>query len=90
MKALMSPAELDCGGIKKQAIFFRAVVQGIVEFMSKPASFCINMHDPVHALRRSTIFKAYPAGIRVGYAHHPGKTVTESSATRNGPKMVLW
>jgi inosine-uridine nucleoside N-ribohydrolase len=83
MKALMSPAELDKVAElgSKQAVFFRDVVQGIVEFMSKLGIIGINMHDPAAMLYAAdqSIFKAYPAGIRVETKGSitQGKTVTD-------------
>jgi len=83
MKALMTPAELDQVAAlgSKQAVFFHDVVQGIVEFMSRLGIIGINMHDPAAILYAAddTIFKAYPAGIRVETKGSitQGKTVTD-------------
>lgn len=83
MKALMTPEELDSVAEigSKEAVFFHDVVQGIVEFMGRLGIIGINMHDPAAMLYAAddSIFKAYPAGIRVetkGAITH-GKTVTD-------------
>ena len=83
MKALMTPEELDCVAAlgSRQAVFFRDVVQGIVAFMGKLGIVGINMHDPAAMLYAAddSIFKAFPAGIRVETkgALTLGKTVTD-------------
>lgn len=83
MKALMTPAELDQVAAmgSKQAVFFRDVVQDIVGFMRRLGIIGINMHDPAAVLYTAddSIFKAYPAGIRVETKGSitQGKTVTD-------------
>ncbi len=83
MKALMTPAELDQVGAlgSKEAVFFRDVVQDIVGFMKRIGILGINMHDPAAVLYAAddSIFKAYPAGIRVETKGliTQGKTVTD-------------
>ena len=69
MKALMSPAELDKVAElgSKQAVFFPRVGVDSDEAISKLGIIGINMHDPAAMLYAAdqSIFKAYPAGIRV-------------------------
>ncbi len=83
MKALMTPDELDQVAAmgSKQAVFFRDVVQDIVAFMRRLDISGINMHDPAAVLYAAddSIFKAYPAGIRVETKGSitQGKTVTD-------------
>ena len=83
MKALMTPAELDQVAAmgSKQAVFFRDVVQDIVGFMRRLGIIGINMHDPAAVLYTAddSIFKAYPAGIRVETKGSitQGKTITD-------------
>ena len=83
MKALMTPNELDqiAAMGSKEAVFFRNVVQDIVGFMRRLGIIGINMHDPAAVLYAAddSIFKAYPAGIRVETkgAITQGKTVTD-------------
>lgn len=83
MKALMTPAELDQVAAmgSKEAVFFRDVVQDIVAFMKRLGIIGINMHDPAAVLYAAddSIFKAYPAGIRVETKGSitQGKTVTD-------------
>ena len=92
MKALMTPTELDQIAAlgSKQAIFFRDVVQDIVVFMSKLGITGINMHDPAAVLYAAddSIFKAYPAGIRVETKGSitQGKTVTDLFSDAKWPK----
>lgn len=92
MKALMTPTELDQIAAlgSKQAIFFRDVVQDIVVFMSKLGITGINMHDPAALLYAAddSIFKAYPAGIRVETKGSitQGKTVTDLFSDAKWPK----
>ena len=92
MKALMSPEELDRIAAlgSKQAVFFRDVVQGIVGFMSRLGIRGINMHDPAAVLYAAdnSIFKAYPAGIRVETKGRitQGKTVTDLYSDTKWPK----
>jgi inosine-uridine nucleoside N-ribohydrolase len=92
MKALMSPEDLDQVAAlgSKQAVFFRDVVQGIVGFMSRLGIRGINMHDPAAVLYAAddSIFKAYPAGIRVETKGKitQGKTVTDLFSDAKWPK----
>jgi pyrimidine-specific ribonucleoside hydrolase len=95
MKALMSPEELDQVAAlgSKQAVFFRDVVQGIVGFMQKLGINGINMHDPAAVLYAAddSIFKAYPAGIRVETKGKitQGKTVTDLYSDAKWPKNAF-
>lgn len=92
MKALMSPEELNQVAAlgSNQAVFFREVVQGIVGFMSRLGIRGINMHDPAAVLYAAddSIFKAYPAGIRVETKGKitQGKTVTDLFSDAKWPK----
>lgn len=92
MKALMSPDELNQVAAlgSNQAVFFREVVQGIVGFMSRLGIRGINMHDPAAVLYAAddSIFKAYPAGIRVETKGKitQGKTVTDLFSDAKWPK----
>lgn len=95
MKALMTPAELDQVAAlgSEQALFFREVVQGIVGFMQKLGINGINMHDPAAVLYAAddSIFKAYPAGIRVETKGRitKGKTVTDLYSDAKWPKNAF-
>ena len=92
MKALMTPAELDQVAAlgSKQAVFFRDVVQDIVGFLDRLGIVGINMHDPAAVLYAAddTIFKAYPAGIRVETKGSitQGKTVMDLFSDAKWPK----
>ena len=95
MKALMSPEELDQVAAlgSQQALFFREVVQGIVGFMQKLEINGINMHDPAAVLYAAddSLFKAYPAGIRVETKGRitRGKTVTDLFSDAKWPKNAF-
>lgn len=95
MKALMTPAELDQVAAlgSKQAVFFRDVVQDIVGFMKRIGIIGINMHDPAAVLYAAddSIFKAYPAGIRVETKGSitQGKTVTDLFSDAKWPKNAF-
>ena len=83
MQALMTPDDLDHVAAlgSKQAVFFRDVVQDILVFMKGIGIVGINMHDPAAVLYAAddSIFKAFPAGIRVETKGSitQGKTVTD-------------
>lgn len=95
MKALMKPTELDQVAAlgSKQALFFRDVVQDILGFMKRIGIVGINMHDPAAVLYAAddSIFKAYPAGIRVETkgAITQGKTVTDLFSDAKWPKNAF-
>jgi len=95
MQALMTPAELDHVAAlgSKQAVFFRDVVQDIVGFMRRIGIIGINMHDPAAVLYAAddSIYKAYPAGIRVETRGSitQGKTVTDLFSDAKWPKNAF-
>ncbi|HNY83801.1 MAG TPA: nucleoside hydrolase [Anaerolineaceae bacterium] len=92
MKALMTPEDIERVAAlgSKEAKFFRDVVQGIIAFMKKLGVDGINMHDPAAMLYAAdgSIFKAYPAGIRVETRGSItlGKTVTDLYSDAKWPK----
>jgi len=95
MKAFMTSSEVDQVAEmgSKQAAFFRNVVQDIFTPKSDLGIIGINMHEPAALLYAAdaSIFKAYPAGIRVETKGTltQGKTVTDLFSDAKWPKNAF-